>query len=90
MRQIRYNDDNLSLFYFTPFVVIENKSDHFVFIHTLNERYIYLKGEEQRLYDICEALKGGVTGSNLISLLSYLENYNTELMDFLIQEGVIE
>ena len=90
MRQIRYNENNLSLFFFTPFVVTEKQSDCIVLIHTLTERHVCLKGKEQDLQKICEALKNGVSENELVELLSSLNNYNVEMMDFLIQEGVIE
>jgi hypothetical protein len=90
MRQIRYTENNIELFYFTPFAIVEKASTQVVLIHTLTDHHLYLWGEEPITNRICDSLMIGVTENDLLFLLSKLDNYNHELMDFMIQEGIIE
>lgn len=88
MKQYRYNSSNINNNYIASYANTMLGEGQLLFINTLTDRRIVLRGVHESLAKLLTALENGISDQKLCELLS---EYPVEgLLEILLREGMIE
>ncbi len=85
-----YNEKNVKLLFFSPYVKIKKKSDEIIFYNYIFETVTLIKCNKN-IEKLFQSIKRGIEMQNLLEEVNeYFEENATEIVNKLIVNGVIE
>lgn len=83
-----YNERNIKLLYFSPYIKIKQENDKIIFYNYIFETIMTIENKE----DIIEKIQKGIELENLIELMNkyFKKEKAKEVINKLISYGVIE
>lgn len=85
-----YNEKNIKLLFFSPYVKIKKKSDEIIFYNYIFETITLIKCDKN-IEKLFQSIEQGIEMQNLLKEVNeYFKEEATEIINKLIVNGVIE